>query len=260
MVSGTEVCDAWRTTHEPSRCSALLRGREVLDVLDLAVADHHVGVAGDDRRDELGDVGPVVLVVGVGVDDHVGAELQRRVQARLEARRQALVVGQADDVVDAVLARDLDRAVGRAVVDDQPLDDVEARQLARQVAQRDGEGLLLVQAGDLDDELHGDALTVRYRARGVPSPRWRAPPSPAVPRSRVLARGRVADPRSSPGWRSACSASAPRSGSSSTRRIRTTTPTTRCCGAARCSTSRRRTSRASGSRPSTRWRSSPARC
>ena len=69
----------------------------------------------------------VVLVVGVGVDDHVGAELQRSVEPGLEAVGQALVVGEADDVVDAVLARDLDRAVGRAVVDDQPLDVVEAR-------------------------------------------------------------------------------------------------------------------------------------
>ena len=35
---------------------------------------------------ELGDVGAVVLVVGVGVDDHVGAELQRRVDARPGSR------------------------------------------------------------------------------------------------------------------------------------------------------------------------------
>ena len=79
----------------------------------------------------LRDVGGRVLVVGVGVDDDVGAELQARVEARLEARGQALVVRQADDVVDAVLARDLDRAVGRAVVDDEPFDGVEAVEAAR---------------------------------------------------------------------------------------------------------------------------------
>ena len=83
--------------------------------------------------DELGDVGAVVLVVGVGVDDHVGAELERRVEAGLEAVGQALVVRQPDDVVDAVRARDLDGAVGRAVVDDEPLDRVETGHLARQV-------------------------------------------------------------------------------------------------------------------------------
>ena len=73
----------------------------MLDVLDLAVADDHVGVAVEDGRDELADVPTVVLVVGVGVDDHIGAELQARVQAGLEARGEALVVGEADDVVDA---------------------------------------------------------------------------------------------------------------------------------------------------------------
>ena len=95
-----------------------------------------------------------VLVVGVRVDDDVGAELQARVEARLEAGGKALVVRQLDDVVDAVLARHLDRAVGRAVVDDEPLDDVEARDLAREVGERRRERLLLVEAGDLDDELH----------------------------------------------------------------------------------------------------------
>ena len=110
----------------------LLGGREVLDRLDLPVADDHVGLAAQDRADQLGDVGPLVLVVGVGVDDHVGAELEARVQPGLEGGGQALVVRQPDDVVDAVLARDLDGAVARAVVDDQPLDDVEPGHLARQ--------------------------------------------------------------------------------------------------------------------------------
>jgi hypothetical protein len=104
----------------------------------------------------------VVLVVGVGVDDDVGAELERGVEPGLEARGQALVVGEPDDVVDAVRARDLDGPVGRPVVDDQPLHDVEARDLAREVGQRDGEGLLLVQARDLDDQLH-ERTVRRYR-------------------------------------------------------------------------------------------------
>ena len=113
-----------RAPHDPRAepLQRLLERREVLDRHDLAVADDHVGVAAQDRRDELGDVAAVVLVVGVGVDDHVGAELERGVEPGLEAGGQPLVVGQPHDVVDAVLARDLDRAVGRAVVDDQPLD------------------------------------------------------------------------------------------------------------------------------------------
>ena len=63
-------------------------------------------LARDDRLDELRDVLAAVLVVGVGVDDHVGAELQRGVHAGLERAREALVVGQAHDVVDAAGAGD----------------------------------------------------------------------------------------------------------------------------------------------------------
>jgi hypothetical protein len=144
----------------------------VLDRVGLAVADDHVGAALDDRGNELGDVVAVVLVVGVGVDDDVGAELQRGVEPRLEAGGQALVVRQLDDVVDAVGARDLDRAVGRAVVDDEPLDRFEAGDLTGEVCQRGGQRLLLVEAGDLDDELHekgGDGARGNPgRGEGVP--------------------------------------------------------------------------------------------
>ena len=122
MVSAISVPESRRTTQLPSRCSAFLEPEKCSIVADLAVADDHVGLAGEDRRDQLGDVGAAVLVVGVGVDDDVGAELEAGVEPGLEAGRQALVVGQADDVLDPVLAGDLDRAVGRAVVDDQQLD------------------------------------------------------------------------------------------------------------------------------------------
>ena len=68
-----------------------------------------------------------VLVVGVGVDDEVGARLERRVDAGRERRRQPLVAAQPDDVVDAARARDVRGAVARPVVDDQHLDHVDAR-------------------------------------------------------------------------------------------------------------------------------------
>ena len=72
----------------------------MLDLRHLAVADDHVGLPGEDRRDQLRDVGAAVLVVGVGVDDDVGAELQAGVEPGLEPRREPLVVGQPDDVLD----------------------------------------------------------------------------------------------------------------------------------------------------------------
>ncbi len=130
------------------------RHREVLDGHDVAVADHHVGLAGHDGRHEGGDVRRRVLVVRVGVDHDVGAEFQRGVEPGLERRGEALVVGEPDDVVDAVPACHLDRGVGRAVVDDQPLHLVEPGDLARQVAERGGKLCLFVEAGDLDDEFH----------------------------------------------------------------------------------------------------------
>ena len=142
----------------------------------------------------------------------------------LERGGEALVLVQADDVVDAVLAGDLDGAVARAVVDDEPLDDVEARHVARQRGERDREAALLVLAGDLDDELHRDGQ--RY------APRRDAPVD--LCRVRRAVRGHAR--------RARCS----------TRRIRPTTPTTRCCGGASCSTASCPPSRASGRRPSTR--------
>jgi hypothetical protein len=150
-VSGTSVSDAPPLEH-------LLDRREVRDLVGLAVADHHVRAPLEDRRHQPGDVGTRVLVVGVGVDDQVGAELEAGVEPGLEARREALVVGQTDDVVDAARARHVHRAVGGAVVYDEPLDGVDARDLARQVLERPGERLLLVEAGNLDDELHAARL------------------------------------------------------------------------------------------------------
>ena len=49
----------------------------------------------------------------------------------LEGGRQTLVVRQPDDVVDPVGPGDLDRAIGGAIVHDQPLDRVEARRARR---------------------------------------------------------------------------------------------------------------------------------
>ena len=65
-------------------------------------------------------------------DDDIGTELQARVEAGLEGEREPLVVRELHDVVDAELPRDLDRAVGGAVVDDEPLDRVEPIDVARE--------------------------------------------------------------------------------------------------------------------------------
>ena len=85
----------------------------MLQVADVAIADDDVRVAGEERRDEAGDVAAGVLVVRVGVDDDVGAVAEAGVDAGGERRREPFPAAEADDVMDAVRARDLGRLVRR---------------------------------------------------------------------------------------------------------------------------------------------------
>ena len=163
----TSVLLTRRTTQLPKCWSCFFASEKCSIPRHLAVADDHVGLAGEDRRDQLRDVGAHVLVVGVGVDDDVGAELQAGVEPRLETRREPLVVGQPDDVLDAAFARHRDRAIGRAVVDHEQLDRVESGEGARQVGDRRRQRLFLVQAGDLDDQLQGGAQSTGGGGRSV---------------------------------------------------------------------------------------------
>ena len=160
----------------------LLRRRHVRDRLDVAVADADVGLAGEQRRQQQRDVAAGVLVVGVGVDDVVGAQLQRGVDAGGEGGGQPLAAAEAHHVVDAAGAGDLGRAVARAVVDHQPLDDVDAGHGGRQIAQRAGQRLGLVQARDLDDQLRHAPTSRSMTPCQVTSEAraWPASPSPAA--------------------------------------------------------------------------------
>ena len=101
-----------------------------------------------------------VLIVGVGVDDEVGALLDGGVDAGDERRREPLVAAHADDVIHAAGARDVGGAVAGAVIDDERFDDVDPGHGLRQIGERRRQRLRLVQARDLDDELlqrHGTA-------------------------------------------------------------------------------------------------------
>jgi hypothetical protein len=57
-------------------------------------------------------------------------------------------------VIDPALARNLGRAIRRSIVDHEPLDVVETLDVAREVGERPREYGLLVQAWDLNDQLH----------------------------------------------------------------------------------------------------------
>jgi hypothetical protein len=91
----------------------LLGQREVADGVHLAVADHHLGVAVEDRAHQNGNVAAVVLVVGVGVDDDVGAELHGAGQPAREGDRETAVDRQPENARPR-------RAATSAVPSDEP--------------------------------------------------------------------------------------------------------------------------------------------
>src|SRR5262249_30732064 len=96
-----------------------------------------------------------ILVVGVGVHDDVGAEPEAGVEAGHEHVGEALPPREAHEVVGTDLARDARGRVRRPVVDHEDLDHVHAGDRARDRTYGVRERGFLVQARDLDDELHG---------------------------------------------------------------------------------------------------------
>ena len=120
---------------------------------DIAIADGDVGLAAEERSQQLGHVLARVLVVGIGVHDEVGPTLEAGVDPRHECRREALVAREPNHVVDAARARHFLGAVPRAVIDDQRFDDVDAGDVPRKIAQRVRQHGSLVQARDLDNHL-----------------------------------------------------------------------------------------------------------
>ncbi len=184
-----------RARHAPdeARPPSLKRafdGRKVCDPIGLAVTDDDVRPTGQDGRDDTRDVLAAVLVVGIGVDDHVGAQAERGVDAGGERRGEPAVVGKAHDVVHSELHRPFARSVGAPVVDDEDLDLVDPVHHARQIRHGLREVIALVIAGNLDDELHDAAGEPRIVTTRSPtailssamltSPGARTPPMPAA--------------------------------------------------------------------------------
>ncbi len=119
--------------------------------MNLPVGDDDVGLASDDRLDQVGDALLGILVVAVGVHDDVRAELEGADHPVVERAAETLVADVVHELGDAVGARDLDGAVAAAVVDDEDDDLVDARDRLRDALEHRRKGLLLVQARDLDD-------------------------------------------------------------------------------------------------------------
>ena len=134
-MSGTRVFDTCRTTQLPSRCRSFRLPDRCSSACDVAVADDDVGLAAKKRRDERRNVLADVLIVAVGIDDEVGAELQAGVDARHERGREPARPPKRHDVIHAQRPRHFRRLVSRPIVDDEHLDDVDAGNASRKVAQ-----------------------------------------------------------------------------------------------------------------------------
>ena len=84
--------------------------------------------------------------------------MQAGVNAGHEPARKAPVLLKGYDMLYAPFAGDLHRAVGGAVVDDQDFDLIHPVDLPGQMVQRHAERLRLIIAGNLNDQLHWQAL------------------------------------------------------------------------------------------------------
>ena len=148
VVSGTDVLETWRTTQ-----LLALSPRHVLDLGNVSIADDDVRFAFQQRLEQRRDLAARILVVGVGIDDEVGAALERCVDAGGEGSGEPFVAPQPNDVIDAGGARDIRSTIPRPVVDDEDFDDVDAGDGSREFRQGGRQRLCLVEARDLDDEL-----------------------------------------------------------------------------------------------------------
>ena len=120
------VCDACAHDPEPSRCSAFFAGEKWSIVITwrspttMSASPATIGFTSVATSRPSNWLSASVLTITSA------PSFRDASRPAWKAVCEALVVRQPDDVVDAVLARDLDRAVGRAVVDDEQLDHVEA--------------------------------------------------------------------------------------------------------------------------------------
>src|SRR3546814_9545937 len=116
------------------------------------VADHDIGAACDDRLDELRNIGAIILIVAVGIDDDIGVGTEGKVDAVPETACQTHIATVAQYMVHAAVPRDVARPVSRAVVDDKIFDNIYARNMARQVGNRRGKRIGFVVARYLDED------------------------------------------------------------------------------------------------------------
>ena len=126
----------------------------MVDLSNRACADRDVGPSGQQRFNELWDVVCTILVVGVGVHNDIRACRNACFETGEKRFGKSLVRRQAYDLIDTVRPGDFSGPIPTTVIDDEPLDAIDVRNLPRQSGQSHWERQLLIVARDLDDKFH----------------------------------------------------------------------------------------------------------
>ena len=119
-----------------------------------SVGGHEVGLALEDRADELLDVQGVELAVGIDVDHDVRAGLERLFGGGAERLADAAVRRMREDVIRAGFLGNGDGPVVRSVIDHVDEDLVNPVVMARDASDGLADLLFLVERGDVDYESH----------------------------------------------------------------------------------------------------------
>lgn len=131
-----------------------LARREGAIAARVAVTNDQIRFVPQNRRDQLVDTSAVVLIVSIGVHDHVCPGSEARFDADRKRLRESSILGQADHMIGTMPGCYLAGAVCRAVVDNENLDRVEPVDRARKRGECRGQRFRFVEAWNLDDQLH----------------------------------------------------------------------------------------------------------
>ena len=125
--------------------------------------NNDLGFTGKDWRSKERNVLGLVLIVCVSVDDHIRSNPQRFPDAVTESVCKTTVSTDSQDMVNPVILGDFHCAVGAAIINDHPLNSVEALYLSWQLPQRDRQAIFLIQARYLYDKCGHIGLTAEGR-------------------------------------------------------------------------------------------------
>lgn len=117
-----------------------------------AITHAYIDIACEYWCDEPLDIRSFVLVVGVGVDDDVGAEPQRGIETSHVGDRQTPSARKSNDVMNTKSGCNFARPIVAAVIDDQDLDDIDTWNGTGQFCERLRQLIAFVETRDLYDE------------------------------------------------------------------------------------------------------------